>query len=379
MVSSGSLPSRPVNRPMPFAERWRAVLPRRRPVLGVSAAALPPTLYVVIGVACGPAGLSLLSGSAVATLDLAVTVALVVLGIYMGLATRGVRGRWGTRLLLLATLESLLAASALAGGLYWLFGQWRMTMAFDRATFAMLAAVATAASAVVGKVGGRGAPARVARLAGLADMPLVIAGAVLLMHAGGGPLIGRTLAALAASAAVALAGHLLFQRATDAERPLFLAGTILLLGGIGTYLHTSPLLTGLAAAVLWVAAPGPADRITADDLARFSEPLIALLLVIAGASIVWSIAVLWIGSALVVLRLAAKLLSSVAAARLAHADPVMVANVLLRPGIIGIAIALNAGPALGAGAGTLLGSVTLAVIVSEGATELLLRHEEAAR
>jgi hypothetical protein len=320
--------------------------------------------------------LNLLNGSALASLGLAVTVALVALGIYMGLATRGMRGRWGTRLLLLATLEALLATSAVAGGLYWLFGQWRMPMAFDRWTFAMLAAVAAAASAVVGKVGGRGAPARVARIADLADIPLVVGGAVLLMHAGGGALIGRTIVALAASAAVAVAGHLLFQRATDAERPLFVAGTILLLGGIGTYLHASPLLTGLASAVLWVAVPGRADRITDDDLARFSEPFVALLLIIAGASIVWNLAVLWIGSALVLLRFAAKLLSSVAVASVALAEPVVVASVLLRPGIIGIAIALNAGPALGAGGGTLLGSVTLAVIVSEAATELLLRHEE---
>jgi hypothetical protein len=140
---------------------------------------------------------------------------------------------------------------------------------------------------------------------------------------------------------------------------------VLLIAGIGAYLGTSPLLSGCIAAIVWVRAPGAADRITARDLRTLQHPLVALLLIIAGATLEWTAMVLWVTGAIVVLRFAAKLLAAVAVAPFAGVSPALLATVLLQPGIMGIALALNAGRMLGADYLWIVSAVTTAALVSE--------------
>jgi hypothetical protein len=182
---------------------------------------------------------------------------------------------------------------------------------------------------------------------------------------GGGPAVLRLLATIAAGGAVGLAGWLLFERATPSERGLFVTGTILLLAGSGAYLGTSPLVSGCVAAVVWVRAPGTADRLTARDLQTLQHPLVALLLVIAGALIEWTAVVVWLTACVVVLRLAAKLLTSLAVGHRTAIPPALLATVLLQPGVMGIALSLNAGMLLGADYQWVVSTVAASTVISE--------------
>jgi hypothetical protein len=335
-------------------------LPHRRPVFGLGTTPTPSLLFIAIGVAVGPAGLGLASRSTLDHLQTVVTVALAALGVSVGLGMRDARGRWGRRLFAAASAEALITALVAGGGMWVLLRSWGVPIAPTPALFAALAALAVAASAA-------GDLRRtIAHVADLDDVVLVIAAGLLLAaiddEAG-----TRLALTFAAAAGVGVAGHLLFEGASEAERGVFIGGAVLLLGGIGAYLHTSPLLAGFAAAAVWVRLPGAADRVTAQDLERLQHPLLALLLIVAGASVTWNLATLWIAGGLLLLRLAGKLLASIAVAGLARCTPAVLAEVLLPPGVIGIALALHASQVLDQGGALLLGCVTLAVAVSEAA------------
>jgi hypothetical protein len=212
------------------------------------------------------------------------------------------------------------------------------------------------------------------------DVPLVILGAVAVAVAGGGgaPFVTLRLAlTVAAGAAIGFAGWLLFDRATGAaERGVFVTGAVLLLAGMGAYLGTSPLLTGGIAALVWVRAPGAADRITAADLRVLQHPLVSLLLIIAGALIEWNRVVLWVAAAIVLLRLMGKLVASFAVAPMLQIRPGLAATALLPPGVLGIALALNVRQVLGSETGVLVAVVTAAAATSEILAAFLPREIE---
>jgi hypothetical protein len=143
--------------------------------------------------------------------------------------------------------------------------------------------------------------------------------------------------------AVAVAGWLLFERAHGpAERGVFMVGTLALLGGTAAYLALSPLLAGLAAGTFWTAAPGRADHIVREDLRKVQHPLVVVLLLTAGASLVWSPAAVWLFAPFVVFRLAGKLIGGWVSSRLVpEVAPSDLGAHLIAPGVIGIAFALN--------------------------------------
>jgi hypothetical protein len=116
---------------------------------------------------------------------------------------------------------------------------------------------------------------------------------------------------------------------------------------------------------VWVHAPGTADRLTARDLQILQHPLVALLLVIAGAMIEWTTVVLWLTACVVVLRLAAKLLASLAVGHRAGIPPALLATVLLQPGVMGIALSLNAGMLLGTDYQWVVSTVAASTVASE--------------
>jgi hypothetical protein len=210
---------------------------------------------------------------------------------------------------------------------------------------------------------------------------MVVLGAVAVAIAGGRAIAGGGLLVIAASVLAGSAGWMLFERARgEAERGAFVAGTLALLGGVAAYTGMSPLLGGAVAALVWTWSPGGADRVIAAELRKLQHPLVALLLVIAGATIQWHYALLWIAAPLVLLRILGKLAASLAVARLAAVPAGLLAAVLLPPGVLGVALALNVQQALGTDHMLLVSSVTVAAAVSEliAVIPLAGAHEESA-
>jgi hypothetical protein len=217
-----------------------------------------------------------------------------------------------------------------------------------------------------------------ARVADLDDVPLLLAGTAIVAVLAGPSAMLRLTITIVGGAALGLAGWLLFESANDEERGLFVAGTVLLLAGIGAYLGTSPLLSGCAAALVWRRAPGEADRITERDLRSLQPPLMALLLIMAGAMTAWTMVTLWAAAFVIVLRLAAKVLASIVAERIAAVDAGLFATILLQPGVMGIAFAVNIRLALGANFDWVLSTVTASLIASEVIAGFLPTVEEQA-
>lgn len=349
--------------------RW-PWLPRRRPALGVRSTAAPTLLFILAGVALGPEGLNLLSRSVLERLDVVISVALAMLGVFAGLGIASIPRAAARDALLGGATASAVTIAIVTAGLGLLLTGWSMRLPMAAFTFAAIIGICSSVSAAV-HLGGSAAIQRVSYLADVDDVPLVLLGtAAIAVLAGGGagPVALRLLLTIVAGGAVGIAGALLFERAEGpAERGVFVTGAVLLIAGIGAYLGTSPLLSGCTAALVWVRAPGAADRITAADLHVLQHPLVSLLLIIAGAFIEWTPVVLWVAAALVLLRLMAKLLASLAVARLLRLPAGLLATALLPPGVMGIALALNVTQVLGSDTA---GTVAI-VTVAAGASELL--------
>jgi hypothetical protein len=206
---------------------------------------------------------------------------------------------------------------------------------------------------------------RASRLADIDDIPVLAGGVVVIAVLTGEAGALRVVATMIAGGAIGLAGCLLFSQASDTERGLFVTAAVLMLAGVGAYLGTSPLVSGCAAAVVWSRVPGPADRITAHDLRALQHPLVALILIFAGATVEATLVTLWAAALLVVLRLATKLLVSVFVSRLVDASPSLLASILLQPGVLGVAMALNAWLLLGDGYRWVVSAVAIATVATE--------------
>jgi hypothetical protein len=167
---------------------------------------------------------------------------------------------------------------------------------------------------------------------------------------------------------VAIAGLLLFEHSRDeSERGLLVLGAVSLLGGASAYLMTSSLAAGLVAGAVWTLAPGRADEILARDAQKLQHPLVALLLVAAGAFFVPQTAVLWLLVPYVLFRLVGKILGATAAVRtLPGIRAFDLAVYLMPPGVIGIGFSLTFMFALPTEAGRLVVSVAAAgTLISE--------------
>jgi hypothetical protein len=344
---------------------WTRLFPARRPALGLQSTAAPTLTFVVIGFLLGPNALDVLTPEVVARLNPVVSIGLAALGVFIGLGIGRARPQFQSALLMAALLEVSLTILVVAGAMYVLLVRWAIPLPIDPLLFAIVAGICCSASAAT-RVVGTGAAARVTWIVDLDDAPLVVLGTVAVALAGSRPVGMGMVLTVAAGLLVGIAGWLLFERARgEAERGVFVGGAIALAGGIGAYVGMSPLLSGAAAAIVWVWSPGGADRIIETDLRKLHHPLVALLLIVAGASIQWQYALLWIAAPLVLVRLIGKLLASMAAARLAAVSSGLLATVLLPPGVVGVAIALNVQQILGTEDTLLLSAVTVAAAVSE--------------
>ncbi len=360
--------------PVTAPSLWAQLFPARRAMLGVAPTAAPAIAFLLFGALLGPHGLAVLTTDAVLRLSPAVSIGLATLGVFVGLALGRSSTRGHHRLLGAAAVEVLVTLLVVTPALYVLLSSWAIPVGASAVLFAVAAGVSSSASAASGPRTGR--LARVALIADLDDGPLVLLGSLvvglvagvavwrgLALTVGGGLLIGA-------------AGWLLFERARGAaERGVFVAGAVALLGGVAAYTSMSPLLAGAVAALVWVWSPGGADRLIADDLGRLQHPLVALLLVVAGASIEWTPLLPWIVAPLVLLRLLGKLTASLVVSPAAGVPPGLLATVLLPQGVLGVAIALNVQQVSPAGGTVLLSAVAVATGISELLAAVLLPGE----
>ena len=295
--------------------------------------------------AIGPVGIGLFSEPVLAALDPAVSVALAALGVFVGLDLKIRRPR-EDRLLAAASLEAGVTILVVAGGvllLHWLspFSSLRSPW-----LFAVLLGLGASSSSTPAEASSETPQPAGLRIGDLDDVLPIVLGALALAWAregSPGASAWVQMQAVAIALMIAAAGWLLVQTSSDSEQRVFAIGALLLLGGAAAHLSLSALFVGFLAGVFWNAAGPPALDALARDMRYLQHPLTVLLLVAAGARVVFSADAAGLVVAYVVLRTAAKLAGGwLAAAAVAPELPRDVGFHLTSPGIVGIAFALNA-------------------------------------
>lgn len=316
---------------------------RSRIGLGLSPTPRRGLALLPLGAALGPAGLNLLSLPVVASLDPAVSVALVALGVLAGLGLDFRRPREGV-LLAAASLEAgvtILVVGAAVSVSQAKFGPLEPSV-WIGLIFGLSAAVSAAA---VSDPPDERAPVA-ARVGELNDvLPIVLSGLVLasLHHAGPGRGLWLVAQSTVIAFLIALAARRLVERASDeSEQHVFVAGALLLLGGAAAYLSMSALWVGFAGGMTWRLAGGAALERIERDLLYLQHPLIVLLLLVSGARLQVSAPVLGVAALYIVFRAVGKVAGSWLVRRTMLPDlPSDTGRRLIAPGVIALAFAIN--------------------------------------
>ena len=346
---------------------------RSRLALGLSPTPLPG-LVLLIGLAAGPEGLGVFSSQVLTYLDPVVAVALAALGILIGLGLDLRRPR-EARLLGAATLEAGLTLMLVTAGVLFV-GSGQFPSGLSPWLVALIFGICASASATVPGMNSSPAGTIATRMGDLDDvLPILLSGLAiaLIREASAGWAVSLAAQAIGIALAVALAGWLLVsQAASDSEQRVFTVGTVVLLGGITEFLGTSALLAGLAAGIIWNKAGGTARDRFARDVRHMQHPLLVLLLLIAGARLGFPPALGALVLTYVVLRVIGKLVGGWLAARLiGPGPPAQLGLYLISPGIIAVAVALNAEQAAGDAAGDAAALILAVAVVGSIASELL--------
>ena len=258
----------------------------RRRLAGWSASSVPVASLLLVGMAIGPRGISLLSPGVLSLLDPAMPVALAVLGALVGLSV-DVRAVGGRRALAAGFVESALTTAIVAAGIALLAPiVWPSTAAplWMLASGLGLCAATSLAVPSGNPTEPRADDRRVVELGVLA--PIVFGGLLLGVTLQGATLAALTLVGQAAVIAVLLAGSawlLLARASSDTEQRVFAFAAMLLVGGAADYLSLSALLSGLMAGAFWRLAGGPAEASLRRDARFVQHSLLVLVLVVAGA------------------------------------------------------------------------------------------------
>ena len=344
---------------------------RTRAALGLSPAAAPLAFFVPLGALLGPQLLDWLTADVLAHLDVVVSVALATLGVFVGMAL----ARQTTRVrpvLACASIEAVVTMAVVSGATLVLIHAWGLPLDASPLAAALTLGVCASVSSVATGHGPTAAARQVATsIADLDDVAPILVGAVAVMafrEPGAWHMLRFGLATGLAGLAIAVAGWLLFEVAHGpAERGVYVIGVLVMLGGSAAYLEASPLLVGLVAGAFWAAAPGRADAIVERDLQKVQHPLIVLLLLVAGAGLRVTPVAIWLFVPFVLFRLSGKLAGGWLATRLAtDLMPADLGTVLIWPGVVGLALALNFQQVAPAATGTaVLTAVALGGIASE--------------
>jgi hypothetical protein len=294
--------------------------------------------------ALGPHGLGVLSDSVLTIVDPAVSVALAALGAFVGMNLEFRRPRGGF-LLFAASVEGVVTLLMVAAGILTVHALSPETDTTPWLLAIMLGICAVPSSTAEGA---RSNPrlTRALRIGDLDDVLPIVGGLVALAAVREGSpmaiarLSGQT---LLLALTIAVAGWLLVSRTSSVtEERVFAIGALLLLGGAAAYLSLSALFAGFVAGLFWHAAGTEArDRIT-HDLGYLQHPLIALLLIVAGARVSLSTPVAGLVAVYLVCRIVGKLLGGWIASLTSGGDvPRDLGLLLMSPGVVGIAFALN--------------------------------------
>jgi uncharacterized membrane protein len=335
---------------------------RMRLALGLSPTPRPGLVLLPLGLALGPHGLGVLSVPVLTSLDPVVSVALAALGAFVGmdLDLRRLR-EWF--LVCVASLEAGTTLLVVAAGVLIVHTLFPVSAATPWLVAVMLG-ICAAPSSTVGVAPTRNvSPAR--RIGDLDDvLPIVLGVIAFAAVREGSPLEVARLSAQATLLAltIAVAGWLLVSRtASDTEHRVFAIGTLLLIGGAAAHLELSALFAGFVAGSFWNAAGSVARERIERDLRYLHHPLIALLLLVAGARMDLSLELVGPAAVYLICRLAGKLaggwLASLTSARAAPRD---LGLHLISPGVVGIAFALNVVQVLGATEGTAFLTIVIA-------------------
>ena len=352
-------------------------LPRRL-ALGFKPSRTPGLLWITLGLLLGPASSNVIPSAVLARLDPVVSMALAVLGAFVGsgFVTHGrapasVAGAIG---------QASVTVLGVAAAMWFLLTQWQMTLAVEVTVAALILGLCSAGSAAIHTQ----EPAspdmmRAATLADLDDVPIIIAASIAIPWLGVVTDTWITLGvAVGAALTIGVAGLLLLSRAdSTAERGVVVTGTLLLLSGAAAYITTSPLTAGLVAGMLWQRQMRAATP-TSTHIERLQHPLLALLLIAAGASLQFSWALVWITAPLVLVRLSSKTVGGMLVSPLVRVSPGLASAALVPPGILGIALAFNFQQVLGSGGTILLSAVTVSTMLSEVLARTVLSAEEVA-
>ena len=342
--------------PTPLA--WLLSLLRTRSALGLAPSLTPAVIFLPLGVLMGPQVLGWLTPRLLERLSIAVTIALAVLGVLVGMAL-GREIRSATRLFLAASMESMVTTGAVAAAAAYFITVTGFPLDVPVIGFSLaLGLCASTSSATSAHPDSESAAAVATRVADLDDvLPIALATMVFALLAS--PTEPGTLVMALAPPLIGLAvgaiGWLVFERAESGpERVLFVLSTLALAGGAAAYLHVSPLAVGLVAGLVWTVAPGRADRVVENDLRRVQHPLVVLLLVTAGASATFSAAAMWLLPPYLLFRLAGKVAGAWVSAPHVDVQSSDLAAFLMPPGVLAIAFALNFSQILPAGSAQIL-------------------------
>ena len=342
---------------------------KRLRLAGWSASSVPVASILLVGIALGPRGISLLSPGALSLIDPALPVALAVLGVLLGLSL-DVRRTEDGRPFAAGLIESAFTAALLGTPLALLAPAILTTTSVPVSVYAIALGLCAASSLAVpagNATDPRTAAERVTRFDALFP---IAAGGVLLgtIHAGL-TMTAISLVGQAVMIAVLLAGSawlLLARAAMDTEQRVFAIATMLLVGGVADYLSLSALLSGLVAGMFWQLAGGQARESLRRDAFYIQHSLLVLVLVVAGARAEFSLASSALAAVYVVLRTAGKLFGGAIVGRISGApEPRLFGLHLLSPGVFGVALALDAVRAAGPVLSVLLTVVVLGTIGSE--------------
>jgi hypothetical protein len=299
------------------------------------------SILLIVGIVLGRHGLGVLSDATLSLIDPVVPVALASVGVIV--AFEMTSASFGRQVLAAAGVHWALACAAVAAG--------TLALSFlldgEPVTPVLVAiALGVCASSSSG-FGTRdaGGGSSTARFIDLDALFAVGAGAIVIlaMHHPEVRAASLTVSQLGGIVIVValIAWLLLTPTVSHAEQRVFITATVLLLGGVADYLSESALLAGLLAGLCWHVAGGVVRESIQRDLIRLQHPLVALVLVVAGARTEFTPAIVTLTIAYVLLRATAKLAGSLAGRMAAPGDPASIASRLLAPGVLGVAFALN--------------------------------------
>ena len=320
--------------------RWPA---RRRLALGLTPMPRPGLVLLLLGIALGPRGLGLLTEPVLASLDPAVSVALAALGVFVGLDVAVRRPREG---------RLLAAAGVLSGTTMVFVGAGMLLIQYfssgpDAAVWMIpvLLGLCAASSSTAADVAGE-ARAAAMRAGNLADVfPIVLSMLVLAWTRPGAAAASAAVVGQSVLIALTIATAALFlvkQTSSDSEQRVFALGTLLLLGGAAAHLSLSALFIGFLAGVYWKAVGSPAADVLMRDVRYLQDPLLVLVLVVAGARVPLSSEVAGLVAAYIVLCIAGRVMAGWLMAKTVLREcPADVGFQLIAPGVVGVAIVLN--------------------------------------